>query len=122
MQLLWISLLGVAGILTRFGLDTWAGRLVPAFPVGTFAINVAGSALAGFLFTWSGQGRLAPAATTALLVGFCGGFTTFSAYSLQTLNLFEKGQTGWALAYFCLSPALGLMAAFAGASVAKGLG
>ncbi len=121
MNVLWIALLGVAGVLSRYGLDSLAARQFPAFPYGTFVINVIGSALAGVLFTLSAQGRLSAPTTTALLVGFCGGFTTFSAYSVHTLALWEKGQVVPAVAYFVLSPLLGLLATFAGASLVKGL-
>jgi fluoride exporter len=67
--------------------------LGPAFPWGTLAVNVAGSFLIGLYFTLTEpDGRLlaSPATRQFVLAGFCGGFTTFSIFSLETLWLFER--------------------------------
>jgi len=110
MQVIWISLLGVMGVLCRYGADTWFASSNENFPVTTFVINILGSMLAGLIYALS-AGKEFSELQLALLVGFCGGFTTFSAYSLQTLVLFERGKIAPAIAYVLLSPALGLLAA-----------
>jgi len=77
----------------RFGLSTWtysvAGR---AFPYGTLAVNVLGCLLMGFLFVLLVE-RLSDAELwrAGLLIGVLGGFTTFSAFSIETFGLIEQG-------------------------------
>ena len=89
----------------------WFG---PAFPYGTLAINVAGSFLIGWIFTATAPGaRWETQLTTRqfLMSGICGGFTTFSAFSLETLNLARDGETGRAVLYVMLSLVLCVLAA-----------
>ena len=79
-------------------------------PWGTLAVNVLGSLAIGILSGWLAQGVAGMAAIRAFaVVGFCGGFTTFSTFSNETFRLLESGQ--W-----------GLMALYAGLSVLAGLG
>lgn len=90
-----------------------------AFPWWTLAINVVGSfALGVFAGVASARGATASALTLALTVGLCGGFTTFSAFSVETLALLERGEWQRAGAYVVASVLLGLLAAAAGAAVA----
>jgi fluoride exporter len=98
--LLLVALGGGAGALARFALGgwvvTWAGV---GFPWGTFAINVLGSTLLGFL-----NRALPTPATSAnvralLTVGFCGGFTTFSTFDYETWVLLRQGRYLLAAAY-----------------------
>lgn len=88
------------------------------FPWGTLAVNVAGSFLIGLAFV-----ALAGRGPGYLLVatGVLGGFTTFSAFSLDTLRLVESGQAGMALAYVAGSLALSLAACAAAVMLARGL-
>jgi CrcB protein len=72
-----------------------AHRFGEAFPWGTLTVNVAGSLAIGFFATLTGpEGRwlVTPAARTFFMIGICGGFTTFSAFSLQTLNLAREAE------------------------------
>ena len=88
----------------------WHG---PGFPVATLAVNVAGSLVMGLLvavFAHRGGHALAP----FLLTGILGGFTTFSAFSLDTITLWERGQAGLALTYVAASVLLSLAAVAAG--------
>lgn len=123
MPLLLVSLFGLLGVLCRYGADVWVSqRYAGDFPLSTFVINAAGCALAGSIFALGTAGKLpSPALATGLMVGFCGGFTTFSAYALQTVLLAEK--TGWtsALGYFVLSPLVGLAAAFLSIAATRSL-
>ena len=115
--MLTVAFFGLLGVLSRYGIDRAFGG--GDFPWNTLAINVAGSFLAGLLYVLSERGNLSTNLQLGLLVGFCGGFTTFSAYTLQTMTMIEKGRWMPALAYLTVSPVLGLAAAFAPVLVAK---
>jgi fluoride exporter len=92
---LWIALGGALGSVGRYACSGLAARLVgETFPWGTLIVNVVGSFVIGFFATLTGpDGRLlvAPDARQFVLVGVCGGYTTFSSFSLQTLNLLREG-------------------------------
>ena len=93
---LWIALGGALGSVARYWLSGIIGQRVgEAFPWGTILVNVSGSFLIGVLAAWSGPGgRLSGAAgwRPFLVVGVCGGYTTFSAFSMQTFDLARSGQ------------------------------
>lgn len=88
-----------------------------AFPFGTLAVNVTGSFAIGFAFV-----VLAGRSPWQLLVitGFLGGFTTFSAFSLDTLRLFQEGRIDLACLYVVFSTLLSLLACLAGLGLARG--
>lgn len=110
----WVALGGALGSMARY----WMGIRITvlaglAFPWATILINILGSLVIGFLATLTGpQGRLpAPLDARAfLIVGLCGGFTTFSAFSLQTLDLAGDGRLLLAGANIVLSVVLCLVA------------
>ena len=110
-----IALGGAVGSVTRYLLGGMIQRTAGlAFPMGTLAINVSGSFLAGFLLRYFMNVQTHPTLRAALIVGFCGGFTTFSAFTTETLGLFEGGEYARATVYVAASVALSLMAVFAG--------
>ena len=110
-----IALGGAAGSVTRYLLGGVVQRAAGvAFPVGTLMVNVTGSFLAGFLLRYFMNVQTHPFLRAALVVGFCGGFTTFSAFSSETLGLFEGGEYARAAGYVVASVALSLLAVFAG--------
>jgi CrcB protein len=93
---------GALGAVARFGVVRLSAALFgPAFPYGTLIVNVAGSLIAGILFvrlTEFGSGALDNTLRSLLAIGFLGAFTTFSAFSVETLQLFERtslAAAGW---------------------------
>jgi len=118
--LLWVALGGALGAVSRSlvtgGLFKWLPGL---FPWGTLAVNVAGSFAIGLLFTWlSGAVWLHNIARPFLVVGFLGAFTTFSAFSIETLTLVDDGRAGLALLYSLSSVTACVTAAWLGARLA----
>lgn len=110
-----IALGGAVGSVARYLLGSVVQRTAGlAFPIGTLAVNVTGSFVAGFLLRYFMNVQTHPSLRAALIVGFCGGFTTFSAFSTETLGLFEGGEYARAALYVAASFALSLMAVFAG--------
>ncbi len=93
MQIFYIGLFGALGSISRYLVSGWvytlAGR---GLPYGTLAVNVIGSFLLGLLMEAGLRSTLfSPALRIGLAVGFMGGFTTFSTFSLETIRLFEEG-------------------------------
>lgn len=119
MTVLLIAVFGLLGIFSRYGLDQLFVRAMIPFPLSTFVINLVGSFFAGFVYAVSVLGgRLSPQWSTPLIVGFAGGFTTFSAYCLQTLVHWEQNKLS-ALFYFVGSPILGLLFCALGLSLGR---
>lgn len=117
--LLWVAAGGALGSVAR-ALATWAmpaGRL----PWATILINVTGSLLIGWLIS-----RFGPPSETNLhahsfwIIGLCGGFTTFSAFSLQTFEQMQRGDWPAATAHVLLSVSLCLLATWLGYFLGKG--
>ena len=91
-KLVLIALGGMLGTLCRYGLATWVEQRAPSqFPYGTVVINLVGCFVAGLLFPLFEQSSVAPELRLAVFTGFLGGFTTFSAYGLQTVVLADGG-------------------------------
>lgn len=115
-QLLAIAAGGATGAVLRFLMSgwvyTWLGR---GFPYGTLVVNVVGSLLMGLLSVLLIERlSLGPEWRAAILIGLLGGFTTFSTFSIETLNLIEAGAHGKALANTALSVVLCVAAAWIG--------
>jgi CrcB protein len=118
MSFFWVAVGGALGSAARYGFAGLAARWLGAtFPWGTLIVNVLGSLLIGFLATLlSPDGRLlaSPDARVFVLVGVLGGFTTFSSFSLETLNLARDGEWLWAAVNVVSSVALCLAAVWIG--------
>jgi len=94
-------------------------RITQAFPYGTFAVNIIGCFLIGVVFALVERGNVSQPWRLFLATGLLGGFTTFSAFSYETVSLLRDGQLLSAGAYIILSVFLGLTATFVGISVAR---
>ena len=117
-NILMVAAGGAAGSVARYLTGLAAARLVPGFPAGTLAVNVLGSFLIGLAFVWLTGPR---AGLSPLLVaGFLGGFTTFSAFSLDALRLWEGGAPGLAAGYVLASVTLSLAGVAAGVALGRG--
>jgi CrcB protein len=122
-QVLAVAAGGALGSVLRYGiasgLQALPGR---AFPLGTFAVNVIGSLAIGFLSVWLlERADHGSALSAGLLVGLLGGFTTFSAFSLETFALLEAGAWLRAACYAALSVVLCVGAAWLGVIAARQL-
>ena len=113
MTYFWVALGSALGGLGRYGLTRWTIGWSSSFPWGTILINALGAFVIGFLGTFTlASGRFPASENTRLflMVGLCGGFTTFSSFSLQTFDLLRAGAWGKALANILLSVVLCLAA------------
>jgi len=114
---------GVAGVLARYyaGIaisGLWQGN----YPLGTFLINILGSFLIGIVYGIGVERPLIPTELRiGIMVGFLGGFTTFSSYSLETVRLIESGNAPTAITYFALSNGVGLIATLCGILIVRQL-
>jgi fluoride exporter len=119
---IWVATGGAIGTIARYWLSGAVARSIgETFPWGTLTINVTGSFVIGFFAALTGpNGRLFVGSTARqfVMTGICGGYTTFSSFSLQTLNLADNGEWFRAGAYICGSVALCLIAVWAGAVLA----
>ncbi len=120
MQLLGIGTLGLVGVFFRYGIDRIMTQFSFPFPVATFLINLLGSFLAGLVYGLGAERAvISPELRTGLLVGFCGGFTTFSAAMLQSFLLFDQRKIWMSALYLLMSPVIGVFFAMAGVYLAR---
>jgi len=125
-SVLWVALGSALGGVARFLASVLvAERLGDSFPWGTLLVNLTGSFLIGLLASLAlpdGRPLLGPSARLLLMTGVLGGYTTFSALSLQTLQLLQAGQPARAGLYVAASVALCLLAVWAGHASSAVLG
>ncbi|MCO5129610.1 MAG: fluoride efflux transporter CrcB [Xanthobacteraceae bacterium] len=107
---------GAIGSVARYLAGIGVGKLVGfGFPWGTLLINIAGSFLIGvFVESFALRWDLPQTARVFLTIGICGGFTTFSTFSLESVLLMERGELGAAAAYIVASVVVSILALFAG--------
>jgi CrcB protein len=121
----WVAIGSAAGGMARYACTGLATRYFgETFPWGTLIINVSGSLAIGFLATLAapdGRPLLSHDARLLVLIGVCGGFTTFSTFSIDTLNLARNGEWLWAGANVVGSLALCLVAVWLGHAAAVAL-
>jgi CrcB protein len=125
---LYVALGGGIGAVLRYQLGRaithWLGiSTADAFPWSTLTVNIIGSCLMGLLFGWVAKTGIGEGEAFRLFigVGILGGFTTFSAFSLETFHLIERGQTGLAASYAVVSVLAGLAALYCGLLTARAI-
>lgn len=118
---IYIFLGGGVGSILRFAIQQLLHeRILPcSFPWPTFTVNIVGSFLIGLFYALSARFQLSPELRLLLTTGFCGGFTTFSTFSNDGLQMLRQGLYLPFILYTTLSVALGIGAAMIGAQVAK---
>jgi CrcB protein len=122
-QIVLVALGGAVGSVLRYLVGLWSVRLAgPGFPWGTLTVNLVGSFAIGLLseviirrFNGSPEIRL------LLITGVLGGFTTFSAFSLDAVALFERGEVLSSVVYVAASVGFSIMAVFAGVALGRAL-
>ena len=120
-RLLLVGLAGGVGTLCRFGLSGLVARhFGETFPTGTLLVNLIGCFLAGFLlYPFNERFLVNEVLRTTVMIGFLGGFTTFSSFGLQTFGLAKDGELFFALLNVVASNALGLGFVWAGYALSK---
>ena len=116
-----VALGGAFGSVARYLGHKYITSAYPqAFPIGTFIVNILGCFLIGVFFGLATRHELfTPAFRLLLMTGFCGGFTTFSAFTLEGMQLINQGRFLIFTLYFALSVLLGLFATITGAWLAE---
>ena len=115
-QLLLVGVGGFIGSIARFLVQklnlNWQ---VLSIPMGTLTVNVLGSLMIGFIIGVSGKSEIiSPSLRLFLMVGICGGFTTFSSFTAENMTLMQNGQFATVLIYTGLSILLGFLAVYLG--------
>lgn len=104
-----LCLLGSLGVFCRYFLDQKLSSLNTSLPTSTLIINFLGSLFASFLYFYFKEKFSQEMLISSLLIGFCGGFTTFSTYSLQSFQFIQEGRWSLFLLYWAGSPLLCLL-------------
>ena len=123
-KILWVGLGGFLGSIGRYVLSGYVQHLMrgTGFPYGTLAVNVIGCFFIGFLAYWvDARGFLSPETRLFVFVGLLGGFTTFSTFGNETMNLWQAGDSAAAVANVAAHVAVGLGAAWLGHIIAYGI-
>ena len=116
-----IGIGGMGGSIARYLTATYFAKVIPAhFPYGTFAVNIIGCLLIGLVFGLSQRfDWFTDDWRIFLATGFCGGYTTFSAFAIENVQLLQNSNYLTFAAYSIASFTLGLLAVFIGLSLAK---
>ena len=111
-NLLWVGLGGAAGSIIRYLLQRLTN--LPSFPFGTLLVNISGCLLIGLLWGALNKNAAGETGRLFLVTGFCGGFTTFSAFTLESLQLMNEEKWLYFFVYLAASIFGGLLATFCG--------
>ncbi|MDZ4746743.1 MAG: fluoride efflux transporter CrcB [bacterium] len=114
MALLYVMIGGAIGSGLRYGMQILMPVTNDAFPFGTFLINVSGSFVIGIVGGLLAINSISREGVLFLAVGLCGGFTTFSTFSIELMNLIQAHRIWLAVLYALASTVLSVVAAFAG--------
>jgi CrcB protein len=116
----WVFIAGGAGSVARYLIGRWAfERFGGSFPVGTLGVNLIGCFALGAAMHAVTAWSLTPHLRAAIVIGFLGGFTTYSSFNQETIALFSAGSAGAAVLNVCLTLAGGLAAGWLGLVVAR---
>lgn len=119
-QVLLVGLGGAFGSILRYAISIFLPSAKTGFPFATFLVNVLGSFLIGILLAYFQKNNIENNALNSFLViGFCGGFTTFSTFSKESILLFQQQQYSMFLIYVFASILICFLATFAGFFVFK---
>jgi CrcB protein len=120
-NILLVGLGGATGSVLRFLCQKWISSISNlSFPLGTFLVNITGCFLIGVIFSFAAKNESVNYNTQLLLMtGLCGGFTTFSAFTLEGMGLLKEDKTGLFLLYIGGSVIVGLFATWIGIRIAK---
>jgi len=116
-----VAVFGALGASSRYSIDALVERHTESdFPWATFTINIAGCLAVGYIIAALVDRHRAPHwLRIGLVMGFCGGFTTFSTFAQESLDLVEARQLGLALANLTASVVLGMLAVLAGVRLGR---
>jgi len=119
--LLIIGLGGAIGSIFRYLVQVCTGRWITLnFPLGTLLVNISGCLLIGLFYGFSTKYTgITTEWKLFLITGLCGGYTTFSSFSYESISLFKQGNYLYFILYTSLSFILGLLATVGGAAIAK---
>lgn len=121
-SILYVFIGGGAGSVLRYLMQMVINRnIITTFPIGTFVVNIIGCLLIGIFYTLSGRFNFSQDIRLLLTVGLCGGFTTFSTFSTESLNLLKGELYGMFFLYILLSVAIGIIFTFTGVWFGKNL-
>lgn len=122
-NILIVGLGGGAGSILRYLCQKWINEAYQHnFPLATFLVNIFGCLLIGVFFALGEKGNILSPQTRLLLVtGFCGGFTTFSTFAFENMNLLRTGDNFYFLLYAVASVVLGIAAVYLGSFIIKSL-
>jgi fluoride exporter len=120
-NILLVGLGGGLGSIARYLFQRWMYVLYPQpFPLGTFGVNIIGCFLIGIFWGLSFKSFDGNESWKLfLMTGLCGGFTTFSAFTFESIGLLKEQKTGLFFAYLCGSVLLGLLATYAGMKLSR---
>jgi CrcB protein len=123
LKMLLLTVGGALGVNARYWFGVWLSRLTsPQFPWATFSINVSGSFAIGLLTAALARWLPHPNVRLLVIVGFLGGYTTFSSYAYEAFTLADRGEFTLAIGYVVGSVLLGLIAVTLGVAVGRALG
>lgn len=116
MKVIYIAIFGLLGVFSRYYVGLGISKILPPpFPYGTFLINLSGAFVIGVIYVLGiERASLVPEVRIGIMVGFLGGFTTFSSYCLEAVRLMEEAEYFKAALYWLGSPVLGYFAALGG--------
>ncbi|GAA4735790.1 fluoride efflux transporter CrcB [Flavisolibacter ginsenosidimutans] len=124
MQIVVVAVGGAAGSVLRYTLQKWINETyLQSFPLATFLINVTGCLLIGIFYAMAEKGNLlTPLVRLLLVTGFCGGFTTFSTFAFENMNLLRSGDLFYFALYALGSLVLGVLAVYLGVFLVQKIG